>query len=870
MQREWVRLFPEGDAEQRDLLGGKGANLAEMTNLGLPVPAGFTITTEACRAFLDSERMPDGLWDEIRAGLDEIERQMGRTFGDGANPLLVSVRSGAAVSMPGMMDTILNLGLNDETVAGVARETSEAFALDCYRRLLQMFGQVVLGIEAERFGTALDELKRGAGVEHDHELQPDQLRQVIDAFKAIYADEHQTVPTNPVDQLHRAVVAVFSSWNTQRAAAYREAHQIPANLGTAATVQAMVFGNRGPDSATGVAFTRDPSTGENGLFGEYLTNAQGEDVVAGIRTPEPLAAMAEDPLLHQAHGQLQAIAERLEHHYRDLQDLEFTVENGRLWMLQARSGQRTAQAAVAIAIDMEREGLIDRATAVNRLTAEHLEQLLHPRIDEDAAIETVATGLPASPGAATGQVVFDPDEAKRLGDRGTAVILVRDETTTDDFHGMVRSRGILTARGGMTSHAAVVARGMGQPAITGCTDLSIDEAAGEFRVGETVVAAGDEITLDGSTGRVILGSVPLIEPDLGGDVAALLTWADEFRSMAVRANADTPKDAARARQFGATGIGLCRTEHMFFQGERIDIVREMILAETHGARADALNRLEPLQVADFTGIFQAMDGLPVTIRTLDPPLHEFLPSNDEDVARLAEKLGISVTAIEGKIAALHEANPMLGHRGCRLGLTFPAVTTMQARAILRAALACAEDGIAVEPEIMIPLVADAEELRRQRTTVMETAEAVFAGAGRRVDFTVGTMIELPRAALLAGEIAAHADFFSYGTNDLTQTVFGFSRDDSGRFLPVYVERGILAADPFQILDRAGVGQLLEYATERGRKARPGLQLGLCGEHGGDPSSVAFCHELGLDYVSCSPFRVPIARLAAAHAALAGK
>jgi pyruvate,orthophosphate dikinase len=861
-------LFREGSAEQRDLLGGKGANLAEMTNIGLPVPPGFTVTTEACRAYLASGgQVPIGLWDDVRSALAEVEDDLGRHFGDPARPLLLSVRSGAKFSMPGMMDTVLDLGLTNETDAGLAELTNEHFALDSYRRMLQMFGKVVLGVDADLFEEAISEAKNDTGVTYDNQISVEELRRLVARFNEIIAGAGLAVPTDPFDQLRLAVLAVFNSWNTARARAYRRANHIPEDLGTAVNVQAMVFGNVGPDSASGVAFTRDPNTGAPGLFGEYLTEAQGEDVVAGVRTPQPLRAMADDPMLRPAHDELLGYADLLERHYRDMQDLEFTVERGRLWMLQTRTGKRTAQAAVRIAIDMAGQGLIDRRTAVQRVDPAQLEQLLHPQIDESKPFTVVATGLPASPGAATGVVVLDTAEARLRGEAGEAVILVRTETSADDFPGIERARGILTARGGMTSHAAVVARGMGKPAITGCGAIEINDVDGRFMAGDLSIHVGDEITIDGTTGRVFLGRVAMVEPELTGGLDRLLAWADRLRRLGVHANADTPADAKRARESGAEGIGLCRTEHMFFGEGRIDAMREMILATTDEERDAALMKIEPLQTADFEGIFREMEGKPVTIRLLDPPLHEFLPDDADEVAHLAAGLGLSPAAVEERVAAHREANPMLGHRGCRLGIAFPAITKMQSRAILGAALTCAAEGLHVEPEVMVPLVADPEELRRQRDLIVQTAEEVFAARGRRLPYRVGTMIELPRAALLADQIAAHADFFSFGTNDLTQTTYGLSRDDAGRFLPLYIEQGIFAADPFQVLDRAGVGQLVATATRLGRQIRPGLVVGICGEHGGEPSSIAFAHEIGLDYVSCSPFRLPIARLAAAHAAL---
>lgn len=849
---QWLRLFTDGRGDSRDLLGGKGESLAAMTALGLPVPPGFTITTEACRAYFASGHLPDGFWGEVDAALGVIESATGKRLGDPCHPLLVSVRSGASESMPGMMETVLNLGLNEVTAVGLARLTSVPFVLDTSHRFLTMYGSVVLDHAGQIDAPA---------------AMPSDLEGIVPAFRDMAARLGTEVPRDPRLQLRQAVLAVFRSWRTPRAVAYRKREGISDDLGTAATVQAMVFGNMGPDSATGVLFTRNPNTGEPGRFGEYLPNAQGEEIVAGIRTPLPLAAMAADARLRGAHGELEVIARRLEAHEREMLDLEFTVERGRLWMLQARPGKRTARAAVAIAVDLAEEGAIDPETALRRITPEHIEQLLHPRLDPAQSLAVIATGLPASPGAASGRVVFDVDEARRRGEAGEAVILVRPETAAADFPGMARARGLLTARGGMTSHAAVVARGMGTPAITGCDALEIDLAAGAFRVGSSVVHAGETITIDGSSGRVILGEVTTVEPELGGAVDTLLAWADRFRRLRVRANADTPEDAACARALGAEGIGLCRSEHMFAGDERIAAMRALILAESDDARTAALNQLEAFQIADFTGIFRAMDGLPVTIRTLDPPLHEFLPTGQDDIVQLAARLGADVDRTAARVAALHETNPMLGHRGCRLGVTWPEVTRMQARAIFRAALACADDGVTVLPEVMIPFVSNAEELRRQREVVVEEAEALFADWRRRVPMKIGTMIELPRAALIAGRLAAHADFFSFGTNDLTQATYGLSRDDSARFLPNYLADGILAADPFATLDRDGVGELIATAVERGRRERPSLTTGICGEHGGDPASIAFCAAQGLDYVSCSPFRVPVARLAAAQAAL---
>jgi pyruvate,orthophosphate dikinase len=866
----WIRLFSEGDATQNQLLGGKGANLAEMTSLGLPIPPGFTVTTEACRTYLATGAVPEGLWEEVDFGLRQIEQRMGRRFGDPANPLLVSVRSGGAVSMPGMMDTILNVGLNDETTAGLGELLGHRFALDAHRRLIQMFGKVVRDVPAERFDDALSGARLAIGVKSDHELNPDALRRLIASFRDTVRSFGEPVPTSPVEQVRQAILAVFGSWNSERAIEYRRAHRINNAAGTAATVQAMVFGNMGADSGTGVAFTRNPNTGATGLFGEFLANAQGEDVVAGIRTPRPIGEMADDSAFATAAANLQAIADQLETHFADMQDIEFTIEQGQLWILQTRSGKRTAQAAVRIAVELAETGSISREEAIGRVTPHHLELLLHPRLDESRELNVIATGLPASPGAACGKVVLDPKRAKERAEAGEAVLLVREETAAEDFPGMVGAQGILTARGGMTSHAAVVARGMGIPAVTGCSAIEIDERARCLRIDNHVINEGDELTIDGGTGRVILGKAATVAAGLDEDAGTLLGWADGERRLEVRANADTPEDARRARSLGAQGIGLCRTEHMFFGDGRLHAVRTMILADCEADRQRALHKLEQFQCDDFAGIFRAMDGLPVTIRTLDPPLHEFLPHRPEEIALLAERLGTSADDLKRRIDAMRETNPMLGHRGCRLGMSFPEITRMQVRAIFRAALICAAEGIEVHPEIMIPLVSVTEELKRQRGVVDETAEELFRHAGRRIDYNVGTMIELPRAAIRAGQLATLADFFSFGTNDLTQTTMGLSRDDATRFLPEYIETGVFRTDPFQILDVDGVGQLILMAIERGRATRPAMPMGVCGEHGGDPTSIRFCHESGLDYVSCSPFRVPVARLAAAHAALGSK
>ncbi|MFS8640183.1 MAG: pyruvate, phosphate dikinase [Symbiobacteriaceae bacterium] len=876
--RRWVYFFDEGSGADRMLLGGKGANLAEMTRIGLPVPPGFTITTEACKAYLATGgQFPPGLMEQVDEKLARLEEEIGRRFGDPRRPLLVSVRSGAPVSMPGMMDTILNLGLNDEAVRGLAEETGDArFAFDCYRRLIQMFGEVVLRVPASRFEHALEAARQRRGVRFDHELPAQELEGLVETYKEIVRKATGAeFPQDPRRQLELAVRAVFESWNNERAKVYRRIHKVPDDLGTAVNVQAMVFGNTGPDSGTGVMFTRNPSTGDNELYGEYLPNAQGEDVVAGIRTPEPIARLAEErPELYR---QLREVAERLERHYRDMQDIEFTVDRGRLFVLQTRSGKRTAAAAVRIAHDMVREGLIDRRTALLRVDPEQVARLLHKHVDPNLNVEPLAQGLPASPGAAVGAIVFDPDEAERLGREGQAVILVRPETTPDDIHGIVAAQGVLTSRGGMTSHAAVVARGMGKPAVCGCEALRIDLEREECRVGDRVLRKGDRITIDGATGRVFAGEVPLVEPELSPEFRELLAWADEARRLRVMANADTPEDARRAREFGAEGIGLCRTEHMFMGPERVPAVQRMIMAETREEREAALAELETMQQADFEGILEAMAGLPVTIRLLDPPLHEFLPSLEEllvEVTRL-ELTGADPARLEErrellrKVRALHEANPMLGHRGCRLGVTFPEVYEMQARAIFRATAKLRRRGVDARPEIMIPLVAHVRELAFLRERVEAVRRQVEEETGISLRVPIGTMIEVPRAALTAGEVASVAEFFSFGTNDLTQTTFGFSRDDAeSKFLHHYLAEKILPENPFISLDEQGVGRLLRIAVEEGRRARPELKVGICGEHGGDPASIEFCHRIGLDYVSCSPFRVLIARLAAGRAAAA--
>jgi len=870
----------EGRAHMKDLLGGKGANLAEMTWLGVPVPPGFTISTEVCAEFNAAGRkLAPALKKDVMKAMARVERIMGRRFGDAGNPLLVSVRSGARASMPGMMDTVLNLGLNDESVQGLAAHADERFAYDSYRRFVSMYADVVLGVEMESFKNRLEAMKDERGYELDTELGADELKALVGEYLEVVR-EHTGAPfpQDPMDQLWGAVAAVFHSWENPRARTYRRLHGIPASWGTAVNVQAMVFGNKGDDCATGVAFSRNPSTGERAFFGEYLKNAQGEDVVAGIRTPQPINKANRRPdqkrlptleeEMPRAYRELERIYRKLEKHYRDMQDIEFTIEHGRLWMLQCRVGKRTVRAAVKIAVDMVKERLITREEAVLRIEPRALDQLLHPTLDPNAERDVMGRGLPASPGAAVGTVVLTADEAEARAKAGEKVILVRAETSPEDIHGMHAAEGILTARGGLTSHAAVVARGMGKCCVAGCGALRIDVARGEVHMDEHVVKAGDPITIDGSTGEVMRGRVPTVTPELGGEFGELMKWADGFRELQVRTNADSPHDAKIARQFGAEGIGLCRTEHMFFEPNRILAVREMILAADQGEREGALEKLLPMQRGDFVGLFQAMEGLPVTIRLLDPPLHEFLPNDDDGIREMAEELGTDVAKVRAMVDALREFNPMLGHRGCRLGVTFPEIYRMQVRAIVEAAREVAESGVRVQPEIMIPLVSHVGELKRLRELAEAEVKRVLADAPKlRIKPTIGTMIEVPRAALTADSIAGYADFFSFGTNDLTQMTYALSRDDAGRFLDTYMDTGILEDDPFVSIDEDGIGTLVRIGVEKGRSTTPSLKVGICGEHGGDPKSVKFCARSGLDYVSCSPYRVPVARLAAAQAAV---
>mgnify|MGYP001549246177 CR=1 FL=1 len=869
--KKFVYFFDEGKKELKELLGGKGANLCEMTRLGVPVPPGFTITTEVCSLYYENGlKYPDGLETQVAEHLGRLEKEMGKKLGDEKDPLLVSVRSGAAQSMPGMMDTILNLGLNDKSVLGLAQKTgNERFAWDAYRRFIQMFGNVVMDIKGSFFEAELEKIKHEKGVEIDTQLEADDLKKVVDAYKAVITEQKgESFPQDPHKQMWMAINAVFGSWNNDRAILYRQINDIRGLLGTAVNVQSMVFGNMGDTSGTGVAFSRNPSNGENVFYGEFLMNAQGEDVVAGIRTPNVISEL--EGILPDAYKQLVEIRDNLEKHYTDMQDMEFTIQEGKLFFLQTRNGKRTAAAAVKIAVDMVREGLIDQKTAVLRVDPKQLDQLLHKTLCEKSAASAkeLAEGLPASPGAAVGTVIFDSEEAAEQAEKGKKVILVRNETSPEDLIGMHAAMGILTARGGMTSHAAVVARGMGKCCVSGCSDIRINEHKKEFVTSEGItIKEGQYISLDGTAGKVYQGQVDVVDPDLSGDFSELMNWADSYRTLKVRTNADTPSDAETAKGFGAQGIGLCRTEHMFFAEDRITSMREMIIARTEEQRRKALAKLLPMQREDFIGLFKAMQGDPVTIRLLDPPLHEFLPREKAEKKKLAKQAGIKMAELENITDVLHEQNPMLGHRGCRLAVTYPEILEMQVQAIIEAAISVNKDGMSVKPEIMIPLVGIQEELIQLKKLAEETIQTILEKNNASVEYMIGTMIEVPRAALLADKIAETAEFFSFGTNDLTQMTYGFSRDDIGTFLSGYIKRGILERDPFQELDRDGVGQLVKMAVEKGRSQRSDLKLGICGEHGGDPSSVEFCHLVGLDYVSCSPFRVPIARLAAAHAAL---
>ena len=868
---KWVYLFKEGKADMKNLLGGKGANLAEMTNLGLPIPQGFTVTTEACTDYYNSgKKITEEVKTQIFDALKLLEEQQGKKFGDTENPLLVSVRSGARASMPGMMDTILNLGLTDAAVEGFAKKSGNPrFAYDSYRRFIQMFSDVVMEISKSKFERVLDEIKEKKGVHYDTDLTAEDLKEVIAQYKVLYKTEKGTdFPQNPADQLIEAVTAVFRSWDNPRAIYYRRMNDIPGDWGTAVNVQAMVFGNMGDTSGTGVAFTRNPSTGEAKIYGEYLINAQGEDVVAGIRTPQPISRLEQD--MPEAYKEFMRIATLLENHYRDMQDMEFTIEDTKLYFLQTRNGKRTAPAALQIACDLVDEGKITKEDAIKRIEAKSLDQLLHPTFDtkELKAAKPVGNALPASPGAAAGKVYFTADDAKNHHEKGERVILVRLETSPEDIEGMHAAEGILTVRGGMTSHAAVVARGMGTACVSGCGEINIDEEAGFFTIAGNTVKEGDYISLDGSTGNIYIGDIPTVEASISGNFDRIMKWADEIRTLKVRTNADTPADAANAVKFGAEGIGLCRTEHMFFEGDRIHKIRKMILSKTVEAREAALNELIPFQKGDFKGLYEVMEGRPVTIRFLDPPLHEFVPTEADDIAALAADMGLTVAEVNAVCDSLHEFNPMMGHRGCRLAVTYPEIARMQTRAVMEAAIEVKkEKGFNIVPEIMIPLVGEKRELKFVKEIVVETAELVKKEMNSDIEYHVGTMIEIPRAALLADEIAEEAEFFSFGTNDLTQMTFGFSRDDAGKFLDAYYKSKIYESDPFARLDQEGVGQLVKMASEKGRATRPNIKLGICGEHGGDPSTVEFCHKVGLNYVSCSPFRVPIARLAAAQAVL---
>ena len=874
MSKKYVYLFKEGNANMRELLGGKGANLAEMTNLGLPIPQGFTVTTEACTEYYnDGKRINEEIQEQIFAALKKLEEIQGKKFGDNNDPLLVSVRSGARASMPGMMDTILNLGLNDVAVEGFAAKTGNPrFAYDSYRRFIQMYSDVVMEVPKSFFEKIIDEVKAAKGVHFDTELTTEDLKELVKRFKEVYknAMNGEEFPQDPVNQLMGAVKAVFRSWDNPRAIVYRRMNDIPGDWGTAVNVQAMVFGNMGETSGTGVAFTRNPSTGEKGIYGEYLINAQGEDVVAGVRTPQPITKLAED--LPECYKEFMELATKLENHYRDMQDMEFTIQEGKLYFLQTRNGKRTAPAAIKIACDLVDEGMIDEKEAVLRIEAKSLDQLLHPTFDKDSlkAGEVIGEALPASPGAAAGKVVFTAEEAKEQGKggKGERVVLVRLETTPEDIEGMVASQGILTVRGGMTSHAAVVARGMGTCCVSGCGDIQINEEAKEFKLGGYTFHEGDYISLDGTTGKIYKGDIKTVEASVSGNFGRIMAWADKYRQLGVRTNADNPRDTRNAVHLGAEGIGLCRTEHMFFDEERIPKIRKMILSETVEAREAALNELIPFQKGDFKAMYKELKGLPMTVRYLDPPLHEFLPTEEEDIIALAKDMGVTVEHLKAKCSELHEFNPMMGHRGCRLAVTYPEIARMQTRALIEAAIEVhEEDGYDIVPEIMIPLVGEKKELKFVKDIVVETAEQVKKEKGSNMEYHIGTMIEIPRAALLANEIAEEAEFFSFGTNDLTQMTFGFSRDDAGKFLDAYYKAKIYEQDPFAKIDQKGVGQLVKMGVEKGRATRPNIKLGICGEHGGEPSSVEFCHNIGLTYVSCSPFRVPIARLAAAQAAI---
>ena len=874
MSKKYVYLFKEGNANMRELLGGKGANLAEMTNLGLPIPQGFTVSTEACTEYYnDGKKINAEIQEQIFTALKKLEEIQGKKFGDNNDPLLVSVRSGARASMPGMMDTILNLGLNDVAVEGFAAKTGNPrFAYDSYRRFIQMYSDVVMEVPKSFFEKIIDELKEEKKVHYDTDLTTEDLKELVKRFKAVYKENMngEEFPQDPTEQLMGAVKAVFRSWDNPRAIVYRRMNDIPGDWGTAVNVQAMVFGNMGETSGTGVAFTRNPSTGEKGIFGEYLINAQGEDVVAGVRTPQPISKLAED--LPECYKEFMEIANKLENHYKDMQDMEFTIQEGKLYFLQTRNGKRTAPAAIKIACDLVDEGMIDEKEAVLRIDAKSLDQLLHPTFDKDSlkAGEVIGEALPASPGAAAGKVVFTAEEAKELGKggKGERVILVRLETTPEDIEGMVAAQGILTVRGGMTSHAAVVARGMGTCCVSGCGDIKMNEEAKEFELGGYKFHEGDYISLDGTTGKIYKGDIKTVEASVSGNFGRIMGWADKYRTLKVRTNADNPRDTKNAVHLGAEGIGLCRTEHMFFEEDRIPKIRKMILSETVEAREAALNELIPFQKGDFKAMYKELKGLPMTVRYLDPPLHEFLPTEEEDIKALAKEMGVTVEHLKEKCTELHEFNPMMGHRGCRLAVTYPEIAKMQTRALMEAAIEVKEeDGYDIVPEIMIPLVGEKKELKFVKDIVVEVAEQVKKEKGSDIKYHIGTMIEIPRAALLADEIAEEAEFFSFGTNDLTQMTFGFSRDDAGKFLDAYYKTKIYESDPFAKLDQNGVGQLVKMAVEKGRTTRPDIKLGICGEHGGEPSSVEFCHNVGLTYVSCSPFRVPIARLAAAQAAI---